>query len=111
MSACKTFPSGDMAPALLASVNDTSIAAVKTAAMEVLDRDTVELGANDFAKSPSISILPKRANSPKGAPFNQQEFAIPTQLLLMTDGSNCFLVKEDTRKLAHVKGIECRSLG
>lgn len=100
-----------MTPALLASVDDASIAAVKTAAMDVLNRETVDLGANDFAKSPSISVLPKRANNPTGAPFNQQEFAIPMQLLLMTDGSNCFLVKEDTRELAHVKGVNCRSLG
>lgn len=111
MAACKTFPSGDMSPALLVATSDASMSALKTAAMEVLDRKTVELGANDYANSPQISVLPNRVNSPKGAPFNQQSFAIPTQLLLMTDGTNCFLVKEDTRELAHLKGIECRSIG
>jgi len=111
LTACKTFPSGDMKPAALMSTDDGTMTAVKTAAAEVLGRKTVKLGASDYTQSPAISILPERAVSPAGAPFNQQDFAIPTMLLLMTDGKNCFLVKEDTRKLAHVKGIECRPLG
>ena len=81
------------------------------AAAEILGKTTVTLGANDWANSPAVSVLPKRSNSPQGAPFNQQDFAIPTMLLLMTDGSNCFLVKEDTRELAHVKGVDCRAIG
>lgn len=111
LSSCKTFPKGDMAPAVLMSKNDLFVEAVKMAAAEILGMSTVTLGASDFTKSPSVSILPKRANSPTGAPFNQQDFAIPTQLLLMTDGTNCFLVKEDTRDIAQVKGVDCRAIG
>ena len=110
LTGCKTFPSGEMAPAALMAADDTSMLAVKTAAAEVLGRKTVKLGASDPVNSPAISVLPERSSSPAGAPFNQQDFAIPTQLLLMTDGTNCFLVKEDTRDLAHVKGVSCRAL-
>lgn len=111
LSSCKTFPSGDMAPAVLTSPSDTSLEAVELAAKEILNLKTVQLGSRDFANSPAISVLPKRAVSPPGAPFNQQDFAMPTILLLMTDGKNCFLVQEDTRKWAHLKGIDCRSIG
>jgi hypothetical protein len=111
LTACKTYPKGDMKPAALMAADQTSMTAVKTAAAEVLERDSVQLGASDYTQSPAISILPERSGSPVGAPFNQQDFAMPTMLLLMTDGTNCFLVKEDTRKLAHVKGVSCRPLG
>lgn len=110
-ASCKTYPSGDMAPAALSATDETSMTAVKTAAAEVLGRKTVELGANELTQSPHVSVLPERAFSPIGAPFNQQDFAIPTRLLLMTDGKNCFLVNEDTRDLAHVQGVICRPLG
>ncbi len=110
-ASCKTYPSGDMTPAALASTDPSSMTAVKTAAAEVLGRKTVELGASELTRSPTVSVLPERAFSPIGAPYNQQSFVIPTRLLLMTDGKNCFLVNEDNRKLAHVKDVACRSLG
>lgn len=111
LSGCKTFPKGDMSPALLMQADASAESALATAAKEVLGRTNVQLGASDYKASPQISILPQRSNSPEGAPFNQQDFAKPTLLLLMTDGSNCFLVDEGTRKLAHVKGVECRPIG
>lgn len=97
-------------PAGLISADAASMTAVKTAAAEVLNKQTVKLGAVDLVNSPAVSILPERSNSPAGAPFNQRDFAIPTQLILMTDGVNCFLVKEDTRAIAQVKGVSCRAL-
>ncbi len=110
LSACGTVPSGDMAPAALLSADETTVSAVETAAGKVLRRETVKLGSSDFMNSPAVSVLPERSVSPAGAPFNQNDFAIPTLLLLMTDGSNCFLVKEDTRDWAHVAGVDCRAL-
>jgi hypothetical protein len=93
------------------AADDPSMTALKAAAAKVVGRETVQLGASDYANSPAISILPERSSGQSGAPFNQQDFAIPTMLLLMTDGSNCFLVKEDTRDWAHVEGVNCRALG
>jgi len=99
-----------MVPAGLMSADTASMEAIKTAAAEVLNRTNVKLGAMDILNSPNVSILPERSYSQPGGPFDQRDFAIPTQLLLMTDGTNCFLVKQKTQDLAQVKGVACRVL-
>ena len=110
MSACQTVPSAEMVPASLTSADESSMSALKTAAAEVLKRQNVKLGAMDILNSPNVSILPERSYSQPGGPFDQRDFAIPTQLVLMTDGTNCFLMKQDTQDIAQVNGVQCRAL-
>ena len=110
VSACQTVPSGEMVPASLTSADESAMTALKTAAAEVLNRRTVKLGAMDILNSPNVSILPERSYSQPGGPFDQRDFAIPTQLVLMTDGTNCFLIKQNTRDIAQVNGVQCRAL-
>jgi len=57
-ASCKTYPSGDMAPAALSATDETSMTAVKTAAAEVLGRKTVELGAIAFWSMRTRAIWP-----------------------------------------------------
>lgn len=109
-ASCQTTPSGEMTNAVLMATDEASMTAVKAAAGEIVGRKNVELGVSDFVNSSAISVLPKRSFNPTGSPFNQQDFAIPTQLILMTDGTNCFLLKEKTGEMAQVQGVACRPL-
>lgn len=110
MAACQTVPSGEMAAAALMSDDAVSMEALKSAAAQVMNKTKVKLGAMDILNSPNVTILPNRSYSQPGGPFDQRDFAIPTQLLLMTDGKNCFLVKQDTQEFAQVSGVQCRTL-
>ena len=110
LSGCNTVPKTEMTPAVLTQTNDTSMTAIKTAAAEVLGKTNIALGASDLLNSPTVSILPQRLAPIPGAPFSQHDFAVPTLLTLMTDGTNCFLVKEDTGEIIQMENVNCRPL-
>ena len=110
LSGCKTVSKADMTPATLTKADRASMTAIKTAAAEVLGETSVALGASDLLNSSAVSVLPKRLAPVPGAPFSQQDFAIPTMLTLMTDGTNCYLVKDDTGEVVQVNDLSCRSV-
>lgn len=110
LSSCNTVPKPTMTPAALTSTDRTSMTAIKTAAAKVMGKTDVALGASDLLNSSSVSVLPRRLAPTPGAPFSQNDFAIPTLLTLMTDGSNCYLVKEDTGESVQIENLSCRAL-
>ena len=111
LSACETVPSvATMTPAVLASADDASLQQVKTAIAQMMDRKTVQLGANDYANSSTISVLPDRLRVPAGAPFSRHDFALPIKFDLMMDGANCYIVKQGTDNYIPLNGVSCRAV-
>ena len=107
---CSTVPSGQLAPAVLASADESSLAVVKTTIAQMMNKNSVKLGTNDYAKSSTISVLPDRLTAPAGAPFTQHDFALPIQFDIMSDGTYCYIVKKGTEDYIPLEGVDCQAL-
>ncbi len=110
LSGCSTVPSSQVTPAVLASADETSLQVVKTAIAEMMGKSSVKLGTNDYAKSSTISVLPDRLRAPAGAPFTQNDFALPILFDLMMDGEKCYIVKQGTENYVPLDGVSCRAI-
>jgi len=107
---CSTVPSGQLAPAVLASADEGSLQVVKTTIAKMMNKNSVALGTNDYATSSTISVLPDRLRAPAGAPFSQHDFALPIQFDIMSDGENCYVVKQGTEDYIPLEGVDCRPI-
>jgi len=76
----------------------------------MMKKSVIKLGTNDYANSSTISVLPDRLTAPAGAPFTQHDFALPIQFDIMSDGANCYIVKQGTDDYMPLDGVACRAL-
>ncbi|MEP6343196.1 MAG: hypothetical protein ABJ275_07765 [Maricaulaceae bacterium] len=109
MVACQTTAATEPVPAVLASIDSASMDKLKATLSAALNQKSIEFGATDWASS-TISVLPVRGQSPNGAPFHQQDFAIPKQFDLIMDASACYLMGRHDHVKIPLENIACRAL-
>lgn len=109
MAACQTTAATEPVPAVLASTDSTSMDKLKATLSAALNQQTIAFGATDWASS-TITVLPARGQSPKGAPFHQQDFAIPKQFNLMMDSAGCYLLERGKNTKIPLENITCQAL-
>lgn len=110
LPACETMPSGAFAPAVLTSADEASLQVVKSTIAQMMGKNSVKLGTNNYASSSTISVLPDRLTAPAGAPFTQHDFALPIQFDVMMAGSKCYIVKQGTEDYVPLEGVSCRAV-
>lgn len=110
LSGCATVPLDQLSPAVLASADEASLQQVKATIAQMMKKSVIKLGTNDYANSSTISVLPDRLTAPAGAPFTQHDFALPIQFDIMSDGANCYIVKQGTDDYMPLDGVACRAL-
>ncbi|MBR9834300.1 MAG: hypothetical protein GYB42_03740 [Alphaproteobacteria bacterium] len=103
VSACQT--AGDPVPAVLQAGDEASLVALKARLAEALERSSVELGAGDVTASPVIAVLP-----PPPGPLEGNSPARPILFDIVTDGVDCFIVRQDTGEQFALEGVTCRTL-
>lgn len=105
-TACQTTAASTPVPAVLVSTDTATMDKLKSTLSKALGQKTIMFGATDWTSS-TVSVLPQRGQSPSGAPFNQQDFAIPKQFDLMMDSGGCYLQQKGTDTTIPLENIAC----
>lgn len=100
-AACQT--GGERVPATLENPDEATLADVKEVLSEALERTRIRLGPEDLGTSTSLSVLP-----PPLGPNETRSPAVPTHFDIVTNGSACFLVRQETGKSYRLDGISCQ---
>ncbi len=110
-SSCHTISAApEPQAAQLVKADDASLYRIKSAIENDMKRKNIVFGATDWNRSSVISVLPVKSISPNGAPFNQQDFAVPILFELMMAGPECYLIRKDTQKKIILNDINCQPL-
>jgi hypothetical protein len=111
LSACQSVSAApEPQAARLMAADETSLYNVKLVIEQSMGRKNIVFGATDWGQSSTISVLPVRSVSPNGAPFNQQQFELPTLFNLMMSGKNCYLVQRGTDIQIPLENVACTPL-
>ena len=108
-AACQTTAQTTPVPATLVSTDTATLDRLKSTLSKALDQKLINFGATDWASS-TISVLPQRGQSPKGAPFSQQDFAIPKQFDVMMDANGCYLQQKGSETKIPLENIACKAV-
>ncbi|WP_300380184.1 hypothetical protein [Henriciella sp.] len=100
-AACQT--GGERVPATLTSPDEATLASVKEVLSDALGRARIRLGPEDLTASTSLSVLP-----PPLGPNETRSPAVPTHFDIVTNGSACFLVRQETGESYRLDGISCQ---
>lgn len=109
ITACQTTAATEAVPAVLVNTDSATMEQLKATLSVALKQNRVEFGATDWASS-TITILPTRGHSPAGAPFHQQDFAIPKQFDVMMDANGCYLQQKGSETKIPLENIACRAV-
>ena len=109
ITACQTTAATEAVPAVLVNTDSATMEQLKATLSVALKQNRVEFGATDWASS-TISVLPQRGQSPNGAPFHQQDFAIPKQFDVMMDANGCYLQQKGSETKIPLENIACRAV-
>ncbi|MBB34641.1 MAG: hypothetical protein CME88_04415 [Hirschia sp.] len=109
LMACQTGEVDNMAdtplqPAVIASADADTLAALKTALSGALGRANITFGAGDLTANPTITILPPPPN-----PNETHSVAMPTMfdLYLGEDGA-CYAIQRGKQDKITLDGVACR---
>ena len=109
IAACQTTAASEAVPAVLSSTDKSSMDPLKATLSEALNLKRINFGATDWTSS-TILVLPERGQKPSGAPFHQQDFAIPKPFDLMMDNTGCYLTEREGQAKIPLKNIACKAL-
>ena len=104
VGACQSM--GRQTPAVLASGDEASIAALKAALAKAVGRAQVELGPGDPTQVSVVSVLPPRLGA-----VDDRSLALPTAFRLEIEGETCFVVREESGARTAIEGATCRPAG
>lgn len=105
ISGCVTGVANRM-PAVLESADPGTMAAIKAALSEALDRAEVELGPGDLTATSTIAVLPSRPS-----PYEDRSPAMPILFDIEMRSGSCFIVRRDTNEAYLLAGVACRASG
>ena len=92
----------EQTPAVLASDDAETMAALKSVLSDAVGRARIELGAGDPTSVPSVSVLPPRPVSP-----DDRSPVMPDVFDLVLRGDTCFAVHRESGKAHALEGVTC----
>lgn len=100
LSACQTGTA--MTPAMLETADESTLARIKAVLAEAVGRAYVQLGESDLTTGSTVTVLP-----PPLGPNETHSPAMPAVFELVTNGSDCFLVRQKTGESYALDGVSC----
>lgn len=92
-------------PATLTQMDDANVAALKSALADAMGRANFKLGANGDVPATQVTVLPP----PRGE-YEMNSPALPTHFDIVTNGTECWLIQQDTGEAFPAPGVRCKTL-
>lgn len=102
LGGCVTNSAPDQ-PAVLNDMDEANTTALKSALAEAMGRANIKLGPQADGPLTQVTVLPP----PRGK-HEMNSTALPTHFDVVTNGTDCWLVRQDTRQTFPAPGVMCK---
>lgn len=101
LGACVSNPAPNQ-PATLGEMDDANTAALKAALANAMGRANIKLGPTGEPPVTHVTVLPP----PRGE-YEMNSPVLPTHFNIITDGTDCWLEKQDTGEIFPAPDVTC----